>query len=138
MDYKRAEYDYHPPKVHFLDTPGLAKTRGIRQDELHKKRIVDQAERDIDSVTAVLVLANGTVPRVNVGTDSALSILSTIFTRTPSKNVAILLTNTSNPLYQNLSEPESCKGAPQFCLNNPSALQRKHLEPKGSQQGGPQ
>ena len=97
---------------------------------------MDQIEKDIDSVTAVLVLANGTVPRINVGTDYALSILSTIFTRTTSKNVAFLLTNTSNPLYQNFSGdilPESVKGAPQFLINNPIALQRKYLELKGSQ-----
>ena len=55
--------------------------RGTQQDELHKKRFVDQIEKDIDSVTAVLVLANGTVPRVNVGTNSAISIQPTIFTR---------------------------------------------------------
>ena len=114
----------------------MADDRGAQQDELHKKSVVDEIEKNIDSVTAVLVLANGTVPRVNVGTDSALSILSTIFTRTPSKNVAFLLTNTSNPLYQNFSGdilPESVKGAPQFLLNNPIALQRKYLELKGSQ-----
>jgi len=94
---------------------------------------MDQTEKAIDSVTAVLVLANGTVPRLNVGTYSALSALSSIFSRTPLKPVAFLLTNTSNPLYQNFSGDsllEAFKDAPQFLLNNPVALQRKYLELK--------
>jgi len=92
---------------------------------------VDQIEKDMDSITAVLVLVNGTVPRISVGTNSALSTLSAIFPRTPSKNVAFLLTNTSNPLFQNFPGdilPEAFKDAPQFLLNNPIALQRKYVE----------
>jgi len=92
---------------------------------------VDQIEKDMDSVTAVLVLVNGTVPRISVGTNSALSTISAIFPITPSKNVAFLLTNTSNPLFQNFPGgilPEAFKDAPQFLLNNPIALQRKYVE----------
>jgi len=99
---------------------------------------MDQIEKAIDSVTAVLVLANGTVPRLNVGTYSALSALSAIFSRTQFKPVAFLLTNTSNPLYQNFSGDsllEGLKDVPQFLLNNPIALQRKYLEFKDK--GGP-
>jgi len=54
------------------------------------------------------------------------------------KNAALLLTNTSDPLYQNLSGdilPEVCKDVPQFLLNNPIALQRRHLKLKDK--GGP-
>jgi hypothetical protein len=109
----------------------LANTRDLQQDALQKQSITAQIKRHIDSVTAVLVLANGTVPRVTVGTDYALSTLSAIFPRAPFKNVAFLLTNTSSPLYQNFSEdilPEAFKDAPRFLLNNPIALQRKYLE----------
>ena len=56
-------------QVHILDTPGLADTRGVEQDELHKQSIANQINMHIDSITAVVVLANGTVPRVTVGTD---------------------------------------------------------------------
>jgi len=99
---------------------------------------MDQIEKAIDSVTAVLILANGTVPRLNVGTYSALSALSGIFSRTSFKPVAFLLTNTSNQLYQNFSGDsllEGFKDVPQFLLNNPIALQRKYLELKDK--GGP-
>ena len=41
------------------------------------KSIITQIEKYIDSLTAVIILANGTVPRIAVGTDDALSFLST-------------------------------------------------------------
>ena len=112
----------------------MADTRDHQQDTLKTKKITAQVKKHIDSVTAVLVVANGTVPRVNVGTDYALSALSAIFPKTPSKNIAFLLTNTSNALYRNFSKdnlPDAFKDAPQFLLNNPIALQRKYLRLKG-------
>jgi len=109
----------------------LADTRSAQQDELHKKSITAQIKKHINSITAVLVLANGTVPRITVGTDYALSILSTIFPKIQAKNTAFMFTNVSSPLHWNFSVdtiPEVLEGAPQFFLNNPIALQRKFLE----------
>jgi hypothetical protein len=126
------------PKVRIIDTPGLANTRSVQQGELHKRSIVTQIKKHIDTITAVLILANGTVPRVTVGTDYALSILPATFPITLFNNAAFLLTNTSSALYQNLSRdilPEVCKGAPQFLLNDPIALQRRYLELEDN--GGP-
>jgi len=120
-------------QVRILDTPGFADTRGLQQDELHKKSIASQIQKHIESVTAVLVLANGTVPRLTVDTDNTLSTLSAIFTDTLASRVAFLLTNVNNHLYTNFSEdtvPDALKDAPQFLLNNPIALQRKYLNLK--------
>jgi len=111
----------------------LADTRGLQQDELHKKSIASQIKKHIDSVSAVLVLANGTVPRLTVGTDYALSTLSAMFTNTLASRVAFLLTNVASPLHFNLSMgtvPDVLKEAPQFLLNNPIALQKKYLNLK--------
>ena len=94
------------------------------------RSIVTQIKKHIDSITAVLVVANGTVPRLSLSTDYGLSALSAISPKTLAHNVAFLLTNTSNPLYQNFSVdtlPDVLKAAPQFLLNNPIALQRKYL-----------
>jgi hypothetical protein len=99
------------------------------------KNIATQVEKHTNSITTVIILANGTVPRVTVGADYALSTLSAISSRTLSKNAAFLLTNTSNLLYRNLSGdilPGVCKDAPQFLLNNPIALERRYLELKGN------
>ena len=109
----------------------MADTRSGQQDELQKKIITAQIKKHIDSITAVLVLANGTVPHMTVGTDYALSTLSAIFPKTLTKNIAFMFTNVSGPLYWNFPRdtiPEVLEGAPQFFLNNPIALQRKFLE----------
>ena len=109
----------------------MADTRDIRQDELQKKNVAAQIKKHIDSVTAVLVLANGTVPGLTVATDYALSTLSSIFPTTLINNLAFMLTNVSGPLYQNFSGdtlPDVLKDAPLFLLDNPIALQRKYLK----------
>ena len=90
-----------------------------------------QIEEHIDSLTAILVLVNGTLPYVTVGTHYVLSMLSAIFPDTVTNNVAFLYTNVSDPGYLNFPQytlPDSLKAAPQFTLNNPIALQKKRLE----------
>jgi len=112
----------------------LADTRGLQQDELHKKSIASQIKEHIDSVTAVLVLANGAVPRITVGTDYALSTLSTIFPKSFANNIAFMFTNVSSPLHWNFSGdsiPDMLKAAPQFSLNNPIAYQKTYAKSKG-------
>jgi len=111
----------------------LADTRDLQQDELHKKSIASQIKKHIDSISAVLVLANGTRPCVTVGTDYALSTLSIAFPETIASRVAFLLTNVNSLLYVNLSKdtiPDVFNEAPLFLLNNPIALQRKYLNLK--------
>ena len=111
----------------------MADTRGIEQDEIHKQSIATEIRKHIDSITAVLILANGTVPRVTVGTDYALSTLSAIFPQTLGHNIAFMFTNVLSPLHWNFAVdtvPAELKGAPQFLLNNPIALQRKFLKLK--------
>ena len=51
-----------------------------------------------------------------------------------ANNLAFVLTNVPDPLYQNFSGdtlPDVLKDAPQFLLDNPIALQRKYLKLKG-------
>ena len=87
-----------------------------------------QIKDHLDSITAVLILANGTVPRVTVGTDYALSTLSDMFPNSLARNVSFMFTNVLSPLHWNFtldSVPETLQEAPQFLLNNPIALQRK-------------
>jgi hypothetical protein len=119
--------------VRILDTPGLADTRGVHQDELHKESIRNQIKEHVDSVTAVLVLANGTVPRITVGTDYALSTLSAIFPKSLARNIAFVFTNVASPLHWNFAGdtiPDALKDAPRFLLNNPVAVQKKYLKLK--------
>ena len=85
----------------------------------------------LDSITAVLILANGTAPRVTVGTDYALSTLSDMFPKSLARNVSFMFTNVLSPLHWNFSldsVPYALQDAPQFLLNNPIAHQRKLLK----------
>ena len=118
-------------KVRILDAPGLVDTRGIDQDQLHKKSIATQIQNHIESVTAILILLNGTVPRITVGVDYALSTLSDLFPKMMAKNIAFLFSNCLTYLSLNVSNdviPNILKSAPQFLLDNPIALQKKFLE----------
>ena len=111
----------------------MADTRGIEQDERHKDSIASQIKKHIDSVTAVLILANGTVERITVGTDYALSTLSAIFPKTLANNIGFVFTNVPSPLAWNFSQdtlPPALKESPQFLLDNPVALQKKYLKLK--------
>jgi hypothetical protein len=58
--------------------PGLDGIRGLQQDEFHKRSIASLEEKHIDSVTAALILIDGTVPRSTVGIVYALSTLSAV------------------------------------------------------------
>jgi hypothetical protein len=112
----------------------LADTRGIEQDELHKKSIATEIQKHIDSVTTVLILADGRISRNNIRTDYSLTTLSSIFPKSVANNFAFMFTNVLSPLSWNFSQesvPAVLKGAPQFLLDNPIALQKKFLKLKG-------
>ena len=111
----------------------MADTRSVQQDELHKRSIATQVKDHIDSINAVLILTNGAVPRVTVGTDYVLSTLSDIFPKSLAHNVSFMFTNVLSPLHWNFSldtAPSVFQDAPQFVLNNPIVLQRKYLKLK--------
>ena len=105
----------------------MADTRGIEQDELHKKIIATQIEKHIDSVCAVLVLVKVTTIGITKGMDYALSTLSAIFPKTLANNIAVMFTNTQGSACWNLSKdaiPVGIKDAPQFLLGDPIELLR--------------
>ena len=100
------------------------------------KNITTQVEKYTESIKAVIILANGTVPRITAGTDYALSFLSAISLKVPVKSICSVLSNISSLLYQNFpgnTVPDILKGAPQFTLNNPVTLQKKYLKLKNGQ-----
>ncbi|KAK2467600.1 hypothetical protein APHAL10511_000455 [Amanita phalloides] len=117
-------------KVRILDTPGLADTRGLAQDDLHKASIATAIGENIKTVNAVIILANGTLERLGVATDYALSKLSSIFPRTLADNIGIIFTNVASERDLNFDQnslPRALRGNEnnQFLLNNPFALWNK-------------
>jgi len=118
-------------KVRILDTPGLGDTRGIQQDTEHKITISNAIKNSIPTVNAVIILANGTVPRLNVSTDYALGALSSMFSGTLAQSITIFFTNVQNRLARNFKEetlPEGLRGPNYhpFWINNPVALWKKY------------
>lgn len=119
--------------IRILDTPGLADTRGVSQDEIHKRSIANAIKEHIEMVNGVLILANGTIPRLGVATDYALSTLSSVFPRTLADNIAIMFTNVSSTQslsfnFKQSSLPNVLRNAEQFSLDNPVAMQKKYYE----------
>lgn len=115
-------------KVRIVDTPGLADTRGLAQDQQHKASIAKAIHDHVVTVNGVIILANGTNPRLGVATDYALTTLTSIFPRTLSDNIAILFTNISSPLSWNFDQeclPSVLRDARRFTLDNPVSMQRK-------------
>ena len=112
----------------------MADIRGIQQDEIHKRSIATQIKNHINSVTAVLVVADGAVSGVTIGTDYALSTLSTMFPKSLAGNIGFMFTNDLSSRQRNLSGdtiPGVLKNARQFHLDNPIVLQKEFLKAKG-------
>ena len=117
--------------VTVLDTPGLADTRGLQKDEEHKQSITTAIRENIPEVTAVIILANGTNPRLGVATDYAITTLCSIFPRTLAQNIGILFSNVSSPLSWNFEVetlPVELRGAKRFLIDNPFAMQKNYLK----------
>src|SRR5258706_6380359 len=121
-------------QVRILDAPGLADTRGIDQDALHKKSIATEIQNHLDYINAVLILANGSIPRISVSMDYALTTLSALFPKSLADNIAFLLSNIPTPASLNFPHdalPQVLKHVPKFLIDNPIALQKNYLKQKG-------
>jgi hypothetical protein len=85
----------------------------------------------------VLILANGTQPRLSVSTEYALTTLTSIFPKSLAGNISLVFTMCSDPLSINFTDdavPSSLKTAPQFYMNNPLSLLHKYREMKAKGQ----
>ncbi|KAF9255391.1 hypothetical protein L218DRAFT_1008638 [Marasmius fiardii PR-910] len=130
-------YEFKSPRngfvVRVLDTPGLADTRGFRQDEHHKASIAQAIQDHVTVVNAVLILANGTQPRLGVATDYTLSSLSSLFPRSFVHNIAFIFTNISSPLSWNFAQdslPSVLRNADQFLFDNPLPMWKNYQKKK--------
>lgn len=93
--------------------------------------MVTEIQKHLEFVSAILIVANGTVQRITAGMDYAFSTLSAILPSTMANNIAFLFTNVASRLSCNFpwdTVPEVFKIAPQFLLDNPVALQKKYLQ----------
>ncbi|EDR04943.1 uncharacterized protein LACBIDRAFT_303842 [Laccaria bicolor S238N-H82] len=125
-------------QVTVLDTPGLADTRGLEKDNENKQSITDAIRDSIPEITAVIIVANGTDPRLSVATDYAITTLSSTFSGTLADNIGFLATNIS-PLNWNFdieTLPVELQGAKTFLLDNPLARHKEYLYMKAAEARG--
>ncbi|KAG8698867.1 hypothetical protein FRC09_006978 [Ceratobasidium sp. 395] len=119
-------------KFQILDTPGLADTRGINQDKIHKEEINNAIQEFVTSIDAVLIMANGTAERLTVATDYTLNIICSMFPRTIIDNIGFIFTN-CDPLTFNFDheslQPE-LRRSPYWVIQNPLAMLKNYNSPK--------
>ncbi|QRV73458.1 AIG1 domain-containing protein [Ceratobasidium sp. AG-Ba] len=109
-----------------LDTPGLADTRGIRQDKAHKDEINAAIKEFIPSIDAVIIMANGTSQRLNIVTDYALNAICSMFPRSITHNIGFIFTHCDGTSLN--FEPESLqpelRESPLWAIQNPLSIHR--------------
>ncbi|KAF8642821.1 hypothetical protein AX16_009397 [Volvariella volvacea WC 439] len=119
-------------KIRILDTPGLADTRGIDQDNKHKAEINRAIKESISSVDAVLIMANGTVERLGVATDYTLNVITSMFPASIIDNIGFIFMN-ADPLTFNFkreSLPPELRQSKRWIIQNPLALYKNYLDQK--------
>ncbi|KAJ7825753.1 hypothetical protein B0H14DRAFT_2819458 [Mycena olivaceomarginata] len=102
-----------------------------------RRGIATEIKEQVTAVHAVLILANGTLPRLSVSTEYALTTLSSIFPKSLADNISLVFTMCSNPLsinFTNDAVPPSLKTAPQFYMDNPLSLLHRYREMKAKGQ----
>ncbi|CCO35030.1 hypothetical protein BN14_09143 [Rhizoctonia solani AG-1 IB] len=115
-------------KIQILDTPGLADTRGIQQDEQHKAKINKAIQEFVITIDAVLIMANGTTERMPAATNYALGTLTSLFPYSIVDNIAFIFTHCDS-FTRNLdmaSLPEALRVSNRWTLENPLAYHKNY------------
>ncbi|KAG9096550.1 hypothetical protein FRC06_008553, partial [Ceratobasidium sp. 370] len=124
-------YDFTAPdgrRFQILDTPGLADTRGIKQDKIHKEEINNAIQNTVMTIDAVIIVANGTVQRLTVATDYALNIICSMFPRSIIDNIGFMFTNAGPGLsnFDTSSLHPELRGSRTWEMQNPLAILKSY------------
>ncbi|KAJ1304184.1 hypothetical protein OPQ81_008584 [Rhizoctonia solani] len=118
--------------IQILDTPGLADTRGIDQDNKHKAKINQAIQEFVTTIDAVIIMANGTTERMPAATNYTLSTLTSMFPHSIINNIGFIFTH-CELLTKNLNMgalPEELRGARNWTLENPLAFNKNYQREK--------
>ena len=105
-----------------LDSPGLGDTRGLEQDKLNIKNIVETVNQ-VSYLNGICIIANGTVPRVTHHFKYVFNELQSIFPKSVLANIFLIMTRCSIknevkfPYHELNIDPSRI-----YCLDNPFAL----------------
>ena len=84
-------------KMGIIDTPGFGDSRGMKQDKLNTKSIIDVL-RDEEYVNCVCLVINGRQARLSANLQYVLSEVTAILPKNVIGNVIVVFTNTADPL----------------------------------------
>ena len=129
-------------KMGIIDTPGFGDSRGMEQDKLNTKAIVDVL-RDEEYVNCVCLVINGRQARMSANLQYVLSEITAILPKNIVGNVIVVFTNTADALDLNFDLDQlrgffgqGVKDERTFNIENPycrleKANARKGQLPKG-------
>ncbi|CAE6455331.1 unnamed protein product [Rhizoctonia solani] len=113
-----------------IDTPGLADTRGIGQNNKHREIIYRAVKELVTTIDGIILVANGRNERLAVTTSYTLETLATLLPRSVKDNIGILFTNVHSDErglnFQMEALPSDLKTATYWCLDNPLSSYKKH------------
>ena len=113
--------DLHKKTFVIVDTPGLADTNGVDQDDINIGTILDAANR-CPSLSAIILVANGTVARFGNNVKVTLSRLNGNIPDIALKNIVYVMTNSATKARSNFNV-EGAPFAPKYvCYMNNSAF----------------
>jgi hypothetical protein len=115
-------------EIQILDTPGLADTRGIQQDEQHKAKINKAIQEFVITIDAVLIMANGTTELIPAATNYTLSTLTSLLPYSIVDNIAFIFTHCDS-FTRNLDMaglPETLRKSKHWTLENPLAYHKNY------------
>ncbi|CUA72719.1 hypothetical protein RSOLAG22IIIB_10254 [Rhizoctonia solani] len=119
-------------KFQIIDTPGLADTRGMEENNKHRERIYQAIKELATRIDAIMLVANGRNERVSVATSYTLETLATFFPRSIKDNIGILLTNVepdgSGKNFQISCLPPDLQAAKYWCIDNPRSKYKNYWD----------
>ena len=92
-------------KVGIIDTPGFGDSRGLKQDKINVKRIIDVLKKE-EYINCVCLIINGRQARASASLKYVLTEITAILPREILQNVIVVFSNTSDPLDLNFDPNE--------------------------------
>ena len=84
-------------KITIIDTPGFGDSRGLEQDKVNVRKIIEALKGE-DYINCVCLVINGRQARMSASLKYVLSEISTILPRQIFNNIVVVFTNTADPL----------------------------------------
>ncbi|KAG8741884.1 hypothetical protein FRC11_014586 [Ceratobasidium sp. 423] len=114
-----------------IDTPGLADTRGIEEDNKHRAKIYGAIKELVTRIDGIILVANGRIERLTATMRYTLETLATFFPRSIKNNIGILFTNVDVDgrgfNFKMTCLPSDLQTAKYWCLENPLSTYKDYL-----------